>query len=131
MTHRVLVVDDEPDIREIARLSLERLAGWTVLTASNGVEAAEVARTESVDAVLLDVMMPGTDGPSTVSMLRAEQATAQLPIVLLTAKAQASDRQRLAELDVAGVIQKPFDPRTLADQIASLLHWRHDDGPTP
>lgn len=126
MTHRVLVVDDEEDILEIARLSLERLAGWSVVTASSGPDALQMARTESVEAVLLDVMMPGTDGPATVALLKADEATRHIPIVLLTAKAQSSDRQELNKLDIAGILQKPFDPVSLAGEVATVLGW--DDG---
>lgn len=126
MTHRVLVVDDEEDILEIARLSLERLAGWSVVTASSGPDALQMARTESVEAVLLDVMMPGTDGPATVALLKADEATRHIPIVLLTAKAQSSDRQELNKLDIAGILQKPFDPVSLAEEVATVLGW--DDG---
>ncbi|MBX7435476.1 response regulator [Mycobacterium sp. Y57] len=122
----MLVVDDEEDILEIARLSLERLAGWSVVTASSGPDALQMARTESVEAVLLDVMMPGTDGPATVALLKADEATRHIPIVLLTAKAQSSDRQELNKLDIAGILQKPFDPVSLAGEVATVLGW--DDG---
>ncbi|MER8226242.1 response regulator [Streptomyces sp. NPDC094143] len=124
MTKRILVVDDQTDIREIVRMSLERFAGWTVLTASDGAEAVRLARTETLDGVLLDVMMPGTDGPATVSLLRAHPRATRLPILLLTAKEMTHDDQPMTrQLDIDGVVAKPFDPLTLADTIRSLLGW--------
>lgn len=123
MTHRVLVVDDEPDIREIARLSLERLAGWTVLTAASGDEALQLAAQELPDAVLLDVMIPGMDGPEVARRLAADPTTAGIPVLLLTARARSAEREELAEGPVAAVLTKPFDPTSLADDIAGALGW--------
>ena len=123
MTHRVLVVDDEPDIREIARLSLERLAGWRVTTAASGEEGLQLASRERPDAVLLDVMMPGLDGPETARRLAADPATAGIPVLLLTARARSSERDELAEEPVVAVLTKPFDPTRLADDIAAALGW--------
>jgi len=120
----VLVVDDDDSIREIAQVTLEAVGGWRVYTASSGLEGIERAAREQPDAVLLDVMMPGLDGPSTVQQLQADGATREIPVVLLTAKVQAAERQRFAELPgVAGVIAKPFDPMRLPEQLAELLGW--------
>jgi CheY-like chemotaxis protein len=128
MTDRVLVVDDEDDIREIARLSLERLGGWTVMTASSGDEAVEIATREApFTVVLLDVMMPGSDGPATLERLRSGPLDPGTPIVFLTAKVQPADRKRLHELGAAGVIAKPFDPTLLSQQLWAVLH----SGPDP
>jgi two-component system alkaline phosphatase synthesis response regulator PhoP len=122
MSDRVLVVDDEDDIREIARLSLERLGGWTVVTASSGDEALElVAREAPFTVVLLDVMMPGSDGPATLAQLRSGPLDPETPIVFLTAKVQPADRRRLRELGAAGVIAKPFDPTLLSQQLRAVL----------
>jgi two-component system alkaline phosphatase synthesis response regulator PhoP len=122
MTDRVLVVDDEDDIREIARLSLERIGGWTVVTASSGDEAVELAAREApFTAVLLDVMMPGSDGPATLERLRSGPLDPGTPIVFLTAKVQPADRKRLHELGAAGVIAKPFDPTQLSQQLWAVL----------
>jgi CheY-like chemotaxis protein len=122
MTHRVLLVDDEADIREIARLSLERIGDWTVMTASSGDEAVEtVNREEPFAAVLLDVMMPGSDGPTTLQRLRAGPLGDEVPVVFLTAKVQPADRRRLEALGAAGVIAKPFDPVLLAQQLQAIL----------
>lgn len=122
-TRRVLLVDDEDDIREVAQLSLEMVAGWEVLTASSGAEALSRAAAEQPDAILLDVMMPAMDGPSTFRALQAHPETRSIPVVLLTAKVQLSDRKRFDDLGVAGVLSKPFDPMTLAGEVAALLGW--------
>ena len=123
MTRRLLIVDDEDDIREVAAMSLEGLQGWEVLQASSGDQAVQVARTARPDAVLLDVMMPGRDGPATLDALRRHEETRLLPVVFLTAKAQASERRSLEDLGVAGVLTKPFDPMQLGDDLARLLGW--------
>ncbi len=120
---QVLIVDDEPDIREVAQLSLELGAVWTVWTAASGEEGVRKAREQQPDAILLDVMMPGMDGPATVRALRSDPAAAGIPVVLLTAKLQPSDRERFATLGVAGVIGKPFDPVALPGQVAETLEW--------
>ncbi|HEY0150654.1 MAG TPA: response regulator [Longimicrobium sp.] len=123
MSRRVLVIDDEDDIREVAQLALEAVAGWEVFSASSGAEALRVAAEHMPDAILLDVMMPEMDGPSTFRALRAQPATAEIPVILLTAKVQASDRTRFQDLGVNGVLTKPFDPMELARQIEEVLGW--------
>lgn len=120
---RVLLVDDEPDIREVAKLSLEMGAGWEVLTAASGAEGVALAAANRLDAILLDVMMPDLDGPATFRQLQAEEQTRGIPVILLTAKVQAADQRRFAELGVRGVIPKPFDPLALSGQVAALLGW--------
>jgi CheY-like chemotaxis protein len=122
-TRRVLIVDDEDDIREVAQISLEMVAGWEVLTASSGSMGLKIARADQPDAILLDVMMPDMDGPTTFQKLREEPAIRQIPVILLTAKLQPADRKRFAELGVAGVLAKPFDPLKLADQVMEVLNW--------
>ena len=119
----ILVIDDEDDIREIAQISLEMVANWQVVTASSGNEGLAKARTEQPDAILLDVMMPDMDGPSTFQELQADVTTQHIPVLLLTAKVQAIDRRRFADLGVKGVISKPFDPLKLANEVAEILGW--------
>lgn len=121
MSKRLLLVDDEPDIREIARLSLEHVGGWEVATAASGVEALELAAAERFDLVLLDVMMPELDGPGTLARLRESGAIDDTPVIFLTAKVQAADRRQLDALGAAGFIGKPFDPMRLPDEIARVL----------
>ena len=121
---RVLIIDDEDDIREVAALSLEATADWTILTANSGKQGLETAAAERPDAILMDVMMPGMDGPTTFKHLQANPATARIPVVLLTAKVQGVDQRRFAGLGVAAVLFKPFDPLTLAAQISEALGWQ-------
>ncbi|GAA3615077.1 response regulator [Microlunatus ginsengisoli] len=120
---RVLVVDDDDHIREVATLALEVVGGWQVISTNSGADAAELARAERPDAVLLDVMMPGVDGPSTVARLREDPMTAEIPVILLTAKNLSVDRRDFSRLALAGMIPKPFDPMTLAGQVAQMLGW--------
>jgi len=118
---KVLVVDDEPDIRRIARLGLSRVGGMEVVEATNGIEGLARAKAERPDAILLDVMMPGLDGPSTLARLREDPDTASMPVVFLTAKAIAAEVDRLRGLGAAGVLTKPFDPMTLARELKAAL----------
>jgi CheY-like chemotaxis protein len=123
MTRRILIVDDEDDIREVAQMSLEMVAGWEVIPARSGEEGVRLAAEHRPDAILLDVMMPGMDGPDTARLLRERPETSAIPVILLTAKVQPADRRRLEALGVAGVLAKPFDPMELANQVSSLLGW--------
>ena len=123
MSKRILIVDDEADIREVAALSLEMTAGWEVRTASTGAEALAMAAADAPDAILLDVMMPDMDGPTTYLWLQADPVTAAIPVVLLTAKVQSADHRLFSELGVAGVLSKPFDPMGLARDLAGVLGW--------
>lgn len=114
MSRRALLVEDEDAIRAIARLSLERVGGWTVVAVASGPAAVEAVDGEGpFDAVLLDVMMPGLDGPATLRRLREGVLGAGVPVIFLTAKATAADWERLCSLGAAGVIAKPFDPMAL------------------
>jgi CheY-like chemotaxis protein len=123
---RILIIDDEDDIREVAALSLEATAGWDILTASSGADGIHVAVTATPrpDAILMDVMMPAMDGPTTYRMMQQDPAIAGIPVILLTAKVQGVDQRRFAGLGVAAVLFKPFDPLTLATQICEALGWK-------
>lgn len=122
MSPRLLLIDDAQDIRAIARISLERVGKWTVVCAEDGPAGLRAAREEGpFDAVLLDVMMPGMDGPSTLDRLRDDELSAQVPVVFLTAKTQPGERKRLLSLGAAGVIAKPFDPLALPNELDQLL----------
>jgi CheY-like chemotaxis protein len=120
---RVLVVDDEEHIREITVASLELTCGWEVASADCGRDAVSHAAETLPDAILLDVMMPDMDGPTTFGILRSQPETQHIPVILLTAKVQTADRLRYMSLGVAGVIAKPFDPLRLGDQVAEVLRW--------
>jgi CheY-like chemotaxis protein len=124
MQRRILIIDDEDDIRQVAAMSLETVAGWDVVTASSGAQGIRRAQAEQPDAILLDVMMPGMDGPSTFLELRKGRETADIPVILLTAKVQGADQRRFANLGVSGVLFKPFDPMTLAQQMSETLGWK-------
>lgn len=118
---RALYVDDEPDIREIAEMSLSLDPDFDVRTASSGALALVVASEWTPDVILLDVMMPGMDGPSTLVRLRELQETAAVPVIFVTARAQPSEMQSFATLDAVGVIAKPFDPMRLAQEVRDLI----------
>jgi CheY-like chemotaxis protein len=120
---RILIIDDEDDIREVASLSLESVAGWEVRTARSGAEGMLFAAADPPDAILMDVMMPEMDGPTTFREMQKVPAIAGIPVILLTAKVQGVDQRRFFGLGVAAVLFKPFDPLTLADQMAEALGW--------
>jgi CheY-like chemotaxis protein len=124
MPHRILIIDDEDDIREVAAMSLETVAGWEVMVANSGAQGLIRAATYKPDAILLDVMMPGMDGPTTFRELQKNPVTAKIPVLFLTAKVQATDRRRFADLGIHAVLVKPFDPLTLSTQIANVLGWK-------
>lgn len=117
---RVLIIDDEAVIREVAALSLE-LAGWQVESAESGPQGVSHAREVPPDVVLLDVMMPDWDGPTTLKALREDAATRRLPVVFLSGKSSPAEQQHLLALGATGVIAKPFDPMTLGEQLGRLL----------
>ncbi len=117
---RILHVDDEDDIREIARIALEAFGGFSVTEARSGREGLALAAELRPDLILLDVMMPGMDGPDTLRALRADPATAAIPVVFMTAKAHRSELERYRSMGVQGVIAKPFDPVTLAAEVKAL-----------
>ncbi len=119
----VLLVDDEDDIREVAQMSLEMTAGWKICSANNGAAGIAKALEVSPDVILLDVMMPDMDGPTTFLKMREMPELSKTPVILLTAKVQAADKERFKEIGVSGVIAKPFDPMSLADQVNEILKW--------
>lgn len=119
----ILLIDDEDDIREVAAMSLETVAGWRVTCASSGEEGIRLAEHAAPDAILLDVMMPDQDGPQTLRLLRQNAKTKTIPVLFLTAKVQAFERQRLKDIGASGTLAKPFDPMKLADEISQTLGW--------
>jgi CheY-like chemotaxis protein len=123
MARRVLLIDDEAAVREVAQVSLEMMAGWDVLAAASGPEGLAQATAEQPDAILLDVMMPDMDGQATLAALRASPTTRHIPVVLLSAIVHPADQPAFTHLGAAGVIAKPFDALTLASQVADLLGW--------
>jgi CheY-like chemotaxis protein len=123
MTKRILIVDDDDEIRDVVQAPLEEFGGWQTLMATSGSEGLQLAKTEAIDAILLDISMPDMDGFQLRDALQADPKTRTIPVIVLTAKALPSDQQRFADLNVAGVILKPFDPMTIWQQIAALLDW--------
>jgi CheY-like chemotaxis protein len=122
-TRRVLMVDDDPDIQDVAVLALAEIGDYEVVVAGSGEEGLQAARDHRPDVILLDVMMPGMDGPATLVRLREDPDTSAIPVVFLTAKAQAAERERLMDMHVAGLLSKPFDPMSLAGELGRLLGW--------
>ncbi|WP_321505489.1 response regulator [Breoghania sp.] len=118
---QVLYVDDEDDIREVAALSLGLDPELEVNVCSSGLEALEKVETLMPEIILLDVMMPGMDGPETLGRLRASDAVRHIPVVFITARTQAYEIERFLSLGAVGVIAKPFDPLTLARQVRDHL----------
>lgn len=120
---RILIIDDEYDIRAVAQLTLKTVGGWEALGAASGNEGLAKAADEQPDVILLDVMMPDMDGIETFRALRNNPATQSIPVILMTAKVQAAEQRRFAELEVAGIITKPFKAMKLPEQIANILGW--------
>lgn len=114
---KVLMVDDEPDIRRVGQMSLELVGKRQVFLAASGREAVALAAREKPDVILLDVMMPDLDGPATMGLLRAQASTAAIPVIFMTAKVERHEMERYLSLGAAGVIHKPFDPMTLAGDL--------------
>ena len=114
---RLLHIDDEPDIRDVVALSLGIDPEFVVRGCNSGADGLVAATEWRPDVILLDVMMPGMDGPTMLSKLRENPKTGGIPVVFLTARVQSSERARLESLGAAGVIAKPFDPMTFAASV--------------
>jgi CheY-like chemotaxis protein len=117
----VLYVDDEADIRQIAELALGLAKDLHVQVGASGEEAIQMARTRQPDLVLLDVMMPGLDGPGTLKRMRADDTTSHIPVIFVTAKAMPREVAMFLQMGAIGVIGKPFDPMQLGNQV--LAFW--------
>jgi two-component system OmpR family response regulator len=119
---RILCIDDEEDILQVAKLSLERVGGFEVSVCNASLRSEEEVRRCRPDLVLLDVMMPEMDGPTTYARLKAAGALEGIPVVFMTAKVQPAEVQHYLDLGAIGVVSKPFDPMTLPQQLKSL--WK-------
>ncbi|MBW4688178.1 MAG: response regulator [Komarekiella atlantica HA4396-MV6] len=124
---RILVVDNEQSIQEVARICLETIADWQVLTASSGKEAIKKAEDWQPDVILLDVIMPDMNGIAVFEKLQTNPLTKTIPVILLTANIQACDRRRYAEIGMKAAIAKPFNPLELANQVAVALGWNLEE----
>jgi two-component system, OmpR family, alkaline phosphatase synthesis response regulator PhoP len=122
-TRRILVIDDEEAIQEIIQACLEDLGGWDVLVASSGRQGLLIAASEPLDGILLDVSMPEMNGFETLQKLQENPTTQKIPVTLLTARVQPEDKEQFAQLGIAGLILKPFDPLTLVEQVAEVFGW--------
>ncbi|MEL7420276.1 MAG: response regulator [Cyanobacteria bacterium J06555_3] len=121
MSKSILIIDDESDVKDIAQMGLEMAADWNVMTASNGREGLILAEDDQPEVIILDLMMPEWDGKETLKQLKANRNTATIPVILMTAKTQSAIALELTELDLAGVITKPFRPLELSAQITDIL----------
>jgi CheY-like chemotaxis protein len=118
---KALIIDDDPSIRRISQISLNKVAKWEVAVAASGPEAIEHLLTEKPDVILLDVMMPGMDGPTTLAHIKKGSCW-NVPVIFVTAKVMQHEVDEYLALGAAGVICKPFDPITLAKQVSSIVN---------
>ena len=129
--NRILYVEDEPDIQTVALMALETVGGFTVKACSSGQEAIDAAEAFEPDLVILDVMMPGMDGPATMEALRKLPAAADVHIVFMTAKVQSHEVERYLGMGAVDVIAKPFDPMTLAGKVQAIWDSLIEDTGSP
>lgn len=118
---KVLVIDDELDNRMMARVCLQTLGGYEVLLAADGRGGLELARQERPSAILMDVMMPGMDGTETFRALQADESTRGIPVIFMTGRTQAEDLEEFRTLGVQGLVLKPFDAKTLLQEVRRHL----------
>ncbi|MFB2939421.1 response regulator [Aerosakkonemataceae cyanobacterium BLCC-F154] len=123
-TKTVLIIDDESDIREIAKVSLQLTRSWNVEGVSSGKEGLAIAIDKQPDLILLDVVMPEMDGLTTLKLLKENPFTQEIPVILLTATVKVATKQQYALLGAKAVMIKPFDPGILADQIETAVGWK-------
>ncbi len=117
---RIMHVEDDPSIQAVAKVALEVVGGFTVETCSGGEEALKNFHAFAPQLILLDVMMPGMDGPSTLKKMQSDFDLSAIPVVFMTAKVQANEIESYKALGAADVVVKPFDPMTLSDQIREI-----------
>jgi len=120
-----LLVEDDPDIQDVAKLALEAIGGFNVQTCSSGVDALEEGPKYDPDLILLDVMMPGLSGPETYVELRKIETLRNIPVIFLTARAQQADVDHYKSLGAIDVVSKPFDPMTLASTLQTIWTDHH------
>lgn len=118
----ILCVEDDPDIQAITALALESIGGFSIISCDNGSKALEVLKKKTPDLILLDVMMPDPDGVATYHALRAMPQAHAIPVIFITAKIQKHEVESYIAMGAIGVIPKPFDAMTLADEVRAL--WK-------
>jgi CheY-like chemotaxis protein len=116
----VLLVDDDANIRTVAQIALEDVAGWNVIAVESGPEALKTLTEVKPDVILLDMMMPGMDGKTTLAEIKSN-GFSNIPVIFMTAKVQSDELAQYKALGAKGVITKPFDPMKLADEIERTL----------
>ncbi len=129
LLRKVLLADDDPDLRRLVQLSLTRVAKWQVVVASTGEAAVELACKEKPDLVVMDVSMPGMDGPTALRRLRENPETREIPVIFITARALPEEIEQHLAAGAAGVVTKPFDPLELPARLVDLLAARTGDAP--
>lgn len=120
LPQRIMLVEDDPDIQMIARMALENVGGFTVALSDSGGQALETVPAFNPDLILMDVMMPGMDGPAVLEALRKKKETAETPVIFMTAKVQNREVAQYREMGALGVIPKPFDPMSLPSVIRRI-----------
>jgi CheY-like chemotaxis protein len=126
MSKRILVIDDEEDLRILIKVALETYANWQVTTAATATEGLKLAQESPPDLVLLDISMPDMDGYQCFKELRAAPNTAKIPVILLTARVLPRDRRQFAQMGITGVITKPFNPINLWQQVETIARGASD-----
>jgi two-component system OmpR family response regulator len=121
---KVLLIDDEEDIRKVGHLSLEKVGKFQTLIAACGREGLDLAASNRPDLILMDMMMPGMDGLTALAELRQTPALREIPVIFMTAKVQRNEIARYISMGALGVIQKPFDPMTLPAEIRKIMDAR-------
>ena len=119
---KILIIEDDEDVRSVASLSLKLIGGLQVVEAEGSAQGVKLAATEKPDAILLDMLMPEMDGSQTIDVLKRNPDTAAIPVVFLTTRTLSSDSEEMKNLGAAGILHKPFDPMTLASQIREIIN---------
>ncbi len=116
---KIVYVEDEDDIRVVGEMALQ-LGNWEIISCSSGQEAVSAVLQHQPDLVILDVMMPGMDGPATLKAIQGNPKISNIPVIFMTAKVQANEIEHFKKLGVVAVISKPFNPMTLAENIKKI-----------
>jgi two-component system, OmpR family, response regulator len=124
----IVCVDDDDDILEVTKLCLESIGGFRVTCFGSGATIVSVIESEKPDLILLDVMMPELDGPSTLKLLQQGTAPPHVPVIFMTARVQPAEVSDYLNLGAVGVVAKPFDPMQISAQVASIWRTLHDVG---
>jgi CheY-like chemotaxis protein len=124
--HRILLAEDEPDIQAVTRMALEMIGGFTVELCEGGGEVRSKALEFRPDVILMDIMMPGMDGPAAFRSLQEDPRTSTIPVIFMTARVQPQEVAGYREMGAMGVIPKPFNPLTLTDKVTRLWEESHE-----